>query len=103
MIKTNLLELDCRFCSLVSKANGQDPIGSVGTYHQWLIAEIPHPWPTTIWQDNPIMAPVLERVKTLRQQGVSVRPLMIAPDWEYSCPDHPHSLLPHLFSFVCRW
>jgi len=87
MLKTNALELDCRFCSLISKANGQDPIGSAGTFHHWLIAEIPQPWPTTIWQAHPIVAPVLERVKTLRQQGVSVRPLVIAPDREYSCPD----------------
>jgi len=92
MLKTNTLESGCRFCSLVSKANGQDPIGSAGTYHHWLIAEIPQPWPTTIWQDNPLVAPVLEMVKTLRQQGVYVRPLMIAPDREYSHPDYTRIL-----------
>jgi len=92
MLKTNALQLDCRFCSLVSKASGQEPIGSAGTFHQWLICEIPQPWPTTIWQDNPLVAAVLEMVKTLRQQGVYVRPLMIAPDREYSHPDYTRIL-----------
>ncbi|ASC71045.1 hypothetical protein XM38_019940 [Halomicronema hongdechloris C2206] len=85
-LETNL-ETNCRFCSLVSKANGQDPIGSAGTYHHWLIVEIPQPWPTTIWQEHPIVAPVLQMVKALRQQGVYVRPLMIAPERDYSHPD----------------
>jgi len=85
-LETNL-ETNCRFCSLVAKANGQDPIGSAGTFHHWLIVEIPPPWPTTIWQAHPIAAPVLQMVKALRQQGVYVRPLMIAPEREYSHPD----------------
>ncbi|WP_416669329.1 hypothetical protein [Egbenema bharatensis] len=44
----NTLELDCRFCSQVAKANGQDPIGSAGTYEHWIIAGIPQPLDDTI-------------------------------------------------------
>jgi len=87
LTNTQNLETDCRFCSKISRANGEDPVGSAGTFHQWLIAEIPQPWPISIWQEHPITAPILAMVKTLRQQGVYVRPLMIAPDREYSHPD----------------
>jgi hypothetical protein len=30
---------DCQFCSIVSKTNGEDPIGSAGTFNRWLIVE----------------------------------------------------------------
>jgi len=83
----NTLETDCRFCSQVAKANGQDPIGSAGTYDHWIIAEIPQPWPTTIWKEHPIVAPVMATVQSLREQGISVRPLMIAPERDASHPD----------------
>jgi hypothetical protein len=44
---------NCRFCSLVSKANVEDPIGTAGTYNHWLIMEIPQPWPQEIYHENP--------------------------------------------------
>jgi hypothetical protein len=92
----NTLELDCRFCSVISKTNGEDPIGSAGTYDHWIIAEIPQPWPITIWQEHPIVAPVFNLVKTLhREQGMQIRPLMIASDRDYSHPDKTRLLYYH--------
>lgn len=44
----NTLERDCRFCSVISKTNGEGPIGSAGTYEHWIIAEIFQPWDDTI-------------------------------------------------------
>lgn len=83
----NTLERDCRFCSVISKTNGEDPIGSAGTYEHWLIAEIPQPWDDTIWTDHPIVAPASQLVETLEEdQGMQIRSLMIAPDREYSQP-----------------
>ena len=35
--------VDCRFCSLVSKANGEDPIGTAGTADHWLVVEFAQP------------------------------------------------------------
>lgn len=45
---------DCRFCSLVSKANKEDPIGTAGTCDHWLIMEIPQPWPQEIFRKIPL-------------------------------------------------
>jgi len=87
MITIDTLETDCRFCSQISKTNGEDPIGSAGTYDHWIIAEIPQPWTTTIWKEHPILAPVMAMVQSLREQGISVRPLMIAPERDASHPD----------------
>lgn len=41
---TEQTQTDWRFCSVVSKANGEDPIGTAGTADHWLITEIPQPW-----------------------------------------------------------
>jgi hypothetical protein len=34
---TNNTLNNCWLCSVVSKANGEDPIGTAGTYDHWLI------------------------------------------------------------------
>jgi len=52
------LQTDCRFCSKISKANGEDPIGSAWPYQQWLIIEVPQPWPTGFLKQNPLLQPI---------------------------------------------
>jgi len=42
-ISDSTITVDCRFCSLVSQNNGEDPIGTAGTYDRWLIIELPLP------------------------------------------------------------
>ncbi len=74
---------DCRFCSQVSKANGEDPIGSAPVTDHWLITEMPLPWSAQIMK-QPQIQPVLSLIKTLALAGVRVRPIAIAPDREYS-------------------
>lgn len=82
-----LLARDCRFCSLVSKANGEDLIGTAGTCEHWLIMEVPQPWPQEIFQQNPIIKPVIGLFQELIfQHGVNLKPILIAPDREYSHP-----------------
>lgn len=79
---------DCQFCSIVSKTNGEDPIGSAGTFDHWLIIEMAQPWAKGFFLEHPLLKPIIELIKTLRQeQGIWVRPLVIAPDREYSRPD----------------
>ncbi|MBC1237125.1 MULTISPECIES: sucrase ferredoxin [Nostoc] len=78
---------DCRFCSLVSKANGEDPIGTAGTCDHWLIMELPQPWPQNIFQEDPRIKPLLGLFQELAvKHGVQLRPMLIAPDREYSHP-----------------
>ncbi|NMG06772.1 sucrase ferredoxin [Brasilonema sp. UFV-L1] len=86
--QTNQLPLtDCRFCSLVSKANGEDPIGTAGTCDHWLIMEIPQPWPQELFQENPTIKPLIGLFQELTvKHGVKLRPMLIAPDREYSHP-----------------
>ncbi|MDZ8079263.1 MAG: sucrase ferredoxin [Nostoc sp. DcaGUA01] len=82
-----LLARDCRFCSLVSKANGEDLIGTAGTCEHWLIMEVPQPWPQEIFQQNPIIKLVIGLFQELIfQHGVNLKPILIAPDREYSHP-----------------
>ncbi|MGF1938045.1 MAG: sucrase ferredoxin [Nostoc sp. ChiQUE02] len=82
-----LLTSDCRFCSLVSKANGEDPIGTAGTYEHWLIMEVPQPWPQEIFQENPTIKSLMGLFEELIfKHGVKLKPMLIAPDREYSHP-----------------
>ncbi|MUL37901.1 sucrase ferredoxin [Gloeocapsopsis dulcis] len=82
-----LLTTDCCFCSLVSKANGEDPIGTAGTADHWLIMEVPQPWTQNIIQENPTLKSLFDLFKELvLQHKVKLRPIFIAPDREYSRP-----------------
>ncbi len=83
---------DCRFCSLVSKANGEDPIGSAPVTDCWLIVELPQPWSAQLLQSTPEIQPVLKLIKTLALSGIRVRPIAIAPDREYSQPGYSRLL-----------
>lgn len=50
---TEQTQTDCRFCSVVSKANGEDPIGTAATADHWLITEIPQPWSEKLFMEDP--------------------------------------------------
>ncbi|MEH2290110.1 sucrase ferredoxin [Nostoc sp.] len=82
-----LLTTDCRFCSLISKANKEDPIGTAETCDNWLIMEIPQPWSSEIFQENPTVKSLIGLFQELVfQHGIKLKPLLIAPDREYSFP-----------------
>ncbi|MEM0981450.1 MAG: sucrase ferredoxin [Cyanobacteria bacterium P01_H01_bin.58] len=76
---------DCRFCSQVSKANGEDPIGTAGTADHWLVMELPQPWTEQMFHEDPRITPLIELFKQLfMKHGVMMRPVLIVPDSEYS-------------------
>ena len=78
---------DCRYCSQVSKANGEDPIGSAPQVDYWLLTELPQPWPTTMFAENPLISQIIPLIKQLIfKRGVMLKPLAIAPDPDYSQP-----------------
>ena len=78
---------DCRYCSQVSKVNGEDPIGSAPQVDHWLIVEIPQPWPIEMFKENPVISRIFPLIKQLIfRRGVMVRPIAIAPDPDYSIP-----------------
>jgi hypothetical protein len=83
----------CRFCSVVSKANGEDPIGTADPYDQWLILEMPLPWNKTIWMEpNPVPPDVHAALAPVWELNFRFRPLAIAPDRDYSQPGHTRVL-----------
>jgi len=78
---------NCCFCSLVSKTNGEDPIGTADTCDYWLIIEIPQPWSQNIFEENPTLKSVVGLFQELVfQHGIKLKPILIAPDREYSYP-----------------
>ncbi|PZD72632.1 hypothetical protein C1752_03468 [Acaryochloris thomasi RCC1774] len=80
---------DCRYCSLVSKANGEDPIGTAGTADHWLVMEIPQPWPREMFATHPLISQLLPLLKKLiLRHGIKLRPVAISSDPEYSCPGY---------------
>lgn len=75
---------DCKFCSVVSQANGEDPIGTAGTHDHWLIIELPQPWSSKLLEE-PTIKPLVGLMQTLiLEHRVKLRPIAIAPDSDYS-------------------
>ncbi|NJL61675.1 MAG: sucrase ferredoxin [Methylacidiphilales bacterium] len=90
---------DCRYCSVVSKANGEDPIGTAGRVDEWLLVEVPRPWNKSIWQEKPEFQPLIQVVERLASNPIryyKTRLLAIIPDKEYS-----HSEFIRVF-YYCR-
>ena len=86
----------CQFCSVISKNNGEDPIGSTRQYDYWIVVEVPLPWDMTNWQQDLSMRPILGLLEHLIvKQGLKLRPLAIAPDPEYSRPGYTRVLYYH--------
>ncbi|MEM1256367.1 MAG: sucrase ferredoxin [Cyanobacteria bacterium P01_H01_bin.21] len=78
---------DCRFCSQVSKGNGEDPIGTAGTANHWLVMELAQPWTEQMFKEDPRITPLIELFKKLfMRHGIMMQPMLIAPDREYSQP-----------------
>ena len=77
---------DCRFCSLVSKANGEDPIGTAGTADHWLIFELPLPWKEKLPEDPRVRDAIAPFQTLAAERGVTFRTIAIAPEPEYARP-----------------
>ncbi|NEQ30265.1 MAG: hypothetical protein F6K04_04575 [Leptolyngbya sp. SIO4C5] len=77
---TPSLTADCKFCSELSKAHGEDPIGSANPAPGWLVMELPLPWTEERFHHDPILQPVHDLFHELFDQGIQVMPMLIAPD-----------------------
>lgn len=88
-MSTNKTHNNCRFCSEISQANGEDPIGSAVTLEQYLIIEAAQPWPDKMWMEpDPMPQGVLDAFNFVWKSGGAIRSLAIAPDKEYSHPGY---------------
>ena len=77
---------DCRYCSVISKANGEDPLGSAGYCNHWFVLEVPRPWGDSLWHYPPLEHLMKLSIKLFLQKGIIIRVVVIAPDKEYSIP-----------------
>ncbi|MEO0490884.1 MAG: sucrase ferredoxin, partial [Cyanobacteria bacterium J06659_2] len=59
----------CKFCSEVSKANGEDPIGSANPTDSWLVMELPLPWTEERFNHDPILQPIHDLFHEILAQG----------------------------------
>jgi hypothetical protein len=83
-----------RFCSETSRQQGEDPIGSARRTHAWIVIEYPLPWTDPDWPDGPLFGAIFERIGVLlREKGIFVRSLVIAPDPAYADPNGKHVLI----------
>jgi len=70
---------ECQLCSEVSKANGEGPIGSAGTYDHFLFVEMPEPWPKNFVYEHPQLGTLHKMAK---EHGISARVMAISPDYD---------------------
>lgn len=75
---------ECQLCSEISKANGEDLIGSAGNYDHFLFFEMPEPWSENFVYQHPQLGVIHTMTKALRQHGISARVMAIAPDYKKS-------------------
>ena len=80
---TQTVSTDCQFCSVISKTNGEAPIGAAPPADGWVIMEIPPPWTKESMMAHPELSLVFQ---ALRQGRGKLMPMAIAPDPKYSVP-----------------
>jgi hypothetical protein len=88
-MSTNRTQNNCRFCSEISQANGEDPIGSAVTLEKYLMIEAAQPWPDNLWMEpDPMPLGVLDAFEFAWKNGNKILGLAIATDPEYSHPGY---------------
>ncbi len=81
-----------RLCSLVSRANGEDPIGSAKTVENRLVVELPQPWQRDALGSRRLVEGLRPVVEGSRDGGLLDAFSAILPDREYSRKDHTRFL-----------
>jgi hypothetical protein len=81
-----------RLCSLVSRANGEDPIGSAKPIENRLIVELPQPWQRDALGSRRLVEGLRPIVEGAREAGLLDAFSAILPDREYSRNGHTRLL-----------
>jgi len=79
---------NCHLCAVISKSNGEDPVGSADTHEHWLAMEMELPWSEQRLEENPFIAQAIALIHQKIESGVNIRGQLIAPDREYSQPGY---------------
>lgn len=75
-----------RFCSLVSEASGEDPIGSAWATDHYLLVELALPWGPNVLEGSKVPAGLGDFILDAWDQGARWGLVGIAPDEAYSVP-----------------
>ncbi|MDB9527039.1 sucrase ferredoxin [Oscillatoria sp. CS-180] len=87
----NKVSLPCRYCSVTSQSNGENPIGTAITADLWIMIEVPRPWAKDPWHNESAeLLKLFQAVEKRPHLWQKVRILAIAPDRDYSQPGHRH-------------
>lgn len=84
------LQQACQYCSVLSKANGEDPIGTAVRAQQWLMIEVPQPWAKNPWADQSALLALFEQIERQPKLWKALRILAIAPDKTHSTKGDRH-------------
>jgi hypothetical protein len=85
--------LQRRLCSVVSRENGDDPIGSATSYDTYLAIEIPPPWKGDIAQSVYYPSGLWDALVRAFEAGAIDRTTGIMPDPDYSVEGHTRVLM----------
>lgn len=80
----------CKYCSEVSKASGEDPIGSASPIDGWLVMELPLPWTEDRFHHDPLLRPIHDLFHAIFERGIQIMPMAIAPDRDYEILNRAH-------------
>ncbi|MBE9064275.1 sucrase ferredoxin [cf. Phormidesmis sp. LEGE 11477] len=81
----------CQYCSITSKVNREDPIGTAITARLWLLIEVPQPWAKNPWaQSSPELLMLFAQIERRPRLWRDLRILAIAPDKTTSTKDKRH-------------
>lgn len=58
-----------RLCSLLSKANGEDPIGSASSFERYLVVEVAAPWEGDVTRSEHFPKALLEVSERSARRG----------------------------------
>ena len=82
---TDNTQTNCHFCSVVSKANGEEPIGTAPIGDRWLIIEMKLPWTRELLFSSDLGKLLFPEIEELNVKcGVKLRPMLISRDRKYS-------------------
>lgn len=72
-----------QFCALVSKENGEDPIGTALNFDHLLVLELASPWPEEVWQAQHTPDGLTDLFQQAGAQGLRLAAQAILPSLTY--------------------
>lgn len=81
-----------RLCSVVSKASGEDPVGSATPFKHCLMVEVEAPWEEDTTKSRGFQKGLWEVIEAARDRGLIGKFTALMPDPEYSRQGHTRFL-----------